>query len=91
MKAIDTSGWNEDWLSDAVMKKQPENALEIGAYCGYSAVHIASILPEGSHLTSIDISTDHVAIAREMIEYAGLSDKVTFTVGTVTTCDHCCR
>ncbi len=96
MKSIDTFGWNEEWLmnvgddkgevlTNAVIQKQPKNALEIGAYCGYSAVRIASILPEDGHLTSIDISSSNVAIATQMIDYAGLSNKVDFTVGTVTT------
>lgn len=34
----------------------PKWALEIGTYCGYSAVRIGRLLPEGGKLISIEIS-----------------------------------
>jgi catechol O-methyltransferase len=96
MKAIDTFGWNEEWLmnvgddkgeilTEAVKSKQPKNALELGAYCGYSAVRIGSMLPNTSHLTSIEINPNNAAVAKAMVEYAGLGEKVDIVVGTVTT------
>jgi catechol O-methyltransferase len=31
-------------LDDALLKKNPKYALELGAYCGYSAVRIGRLL-----------------------------------------------
>lgn len=72
-------------LDAEVRKKQPKVAVELGSYCGYSALRIARNLPPGGHLYSIDINPLHSAIATKIIEFAGLKDKVTFVVGTVAT------
>ena len=96
LRAIDTYGWNHQFLmnvgdgkgeilSAEVRKKKPKHALEMGAYVGYSAVRISSDLPEGSHLTSVEFSSFNANIARQMVDYAGLSHKVTIVGGTVTT------
>jgi catechol O-methyltransferase len=43
------------------------------------------MLPPDGHLTSVELSSTNAAIARQMVEYAGLSDKVTIVEGTVST------
>lgn len=43
-------------LDDEIVKKKPMHAVELGAYCGYSALRIAKQLPEGGKLTSIEIN-----------------------------------
>lgn len=96
LRAIDAFGWNHQFLmnvgddkgkilSAALLSKAPRNALEIGAYVGYSAVRTASALSEESHLISVEFSSFNAGIARQMVEYAGLSHKVTIIEGTVTT------
>jgi catechol O-methyltransferase len=96
MRAIDTFGWNHQFLmnvgddkgkilTEALLSKSPRNALEIGAYVGYSAVRTASALPADSHLTSVEFSSFNAGIARQMVEYAGLSHKVTIVEGTIST------
>lgn len=96
LNAIDKFGWNEQFLMNvgdakgeiltkALLDKSPVNALEIGAYVGYSAVRTASGLAEGAHLTSVEFSSYNAGIARQMVAYAGLSSKVTIIEGTVTT------
>jgi predicted O-methyltransferase YrrM len=35
------------YLDDALRSKQPKWVMELGAYCGYSAVRIARLLPHG--------------------------------------------
>jgi len=51
-------------------------ALEIGLDYGYSSVRIARLLPEGGKLFSLDPSTKKIEISMEIVEFAGLSDKV---------------
>jgi catechol O-methyltransferase len=96
LNMIDRFGWTEEWLmnvgdnkgevlTEEVRKKQPIVALEIGAFVGYSAIRIASSLPENGRLYSVEISPANAAIAREMVSYAGLESKVTIIEGTVTT------
>lgn len=49
-----------------------------------TSIPILDLTPD-SHLTSIELSAFHANIAREMIEYAGLTDLVDVVEGTVTT------
>ncbi len=60
-------------------------AIELGAYIGYSAVRIASQLPPGGKLYSIDPNESHVRVARSLIQHAGLSDKVEVIQGILET------
>ena len=60
-------------------------AVELGGYIGYSAVRIASQLPPGGKLYSIDPNESHVRIARSLIQHAGLSDKVEVIQGILET------
>ena len=96
LRVIDIYGWNHQFLmnvgddkgeilSAEVRRKNPKHALEIGAYVGYSATRISSDLLEGSHLTSVEFSSFNANIARQVVDYAGLTDKVTIVEGTVTT------
>lgn len=96
LNAIDKFGWEDTFLmnvgdikgqilTNELNKTSPKIVLEVGAYIGYSAVRIASILPSNSRLISVELSSTHINYARQMVDYAGLSDKVTFVEGTVTT------
>jgi catechol O-methyltransferase len=58
--------------------------LELGSYCGYSSILIASAFGPHCKVTSIDISADSVASARRVVEVAGLSDQITFLHGPST-------
>lgn len=55
--------------------------LELGAFVGYSAVLIASNLPEGARLVSLELDPGSVEIARAMVEHAGLAARVEFHCG----------
>lgn len=71
-------------LDAAVQKFDPSVALELGTYCGYSAIRIASKMAKpNSMLVSIEMSSHNYAIATEMIEHAGLSSKVLLLKGTL--------
>jgi catechol O-methyltransferase len=62
---------------DAVIQEySPSLVLELGAYCGYSAVRMARLLLPGARLITMEINPDFAAITQQMIEFAGLQDKV---------------
>jgi catechol O-methyltransferase len=72
-------------LDAEIRKAQPQTVLEVGAYCGYSALRTARQLPAGAHLYSIEFDATNAAIATKIIEYAGLKDRVTVIIGVVGT------
>src|SRR3712207_4919502 len=41
-------------LDAAVRRAQPRRLLELGTYCGYSALRTARVMPDGAHLYSIE-------------------------------------
>jgi len=77
----------EEKVRSKVKAKQntdkPVRCLEMGTYCGYSALRIARNLPEGSTLLSVEKDELFAAIATKVIEFAGLEDKVKIWMGTV--------
>jgi len=94
VRTIDEFAHNKHWmmnvgdrkgsiLDEEVKKHAPKVMLEFGAYCGYSAVRIARLLPEDAKLYSIEYNPHYAAIATKIIEHAGLQHKVKVIVGTV--------
>jgi catechol O-methyltransferase len=55
---------------------QGAKVLELGCFCGYSAVLIGAALPTGASLTGIEVDEESVAVARSVVEFAGLSDSI---------------
>mmetsp|Transcript_13313 Transcript_13313/g.21825 ORF Transcript_13313/g.21825 Transcript_13313/m.21825 type:complete len:222 (+) Transcript_13313:57-722(+) len=100
LKAIDEFCWKDQWMMNVGEKKGeildrevskavavsslPKLFLEFGAYCGYSAVRIGRLLGKADTLLSIEIDSEHVDIARQTVEHAGLKDKVKIIHGSVT-------
>ncbi|WP_433673115.1 O-methyltransferase [Nocardia sp. CA-136227] len=70
-------------LDAAVRRASPASALELGGYCGYSAVRIGRALAPGARLVSVELNADNASIARTLLAHAGLSDRVTVVVGTI--------
>ena len=60
---------------------RPMRLLEVGAAVGYSAVLMASYMPEGGHLTTIENYEKRIPIARENIKKAGMEEKITLLEG----------
>lgn len=50
--------------------------VEIGTLAGYSALWMARALPDGGMLVTLEKEPDHVALAREFVERAGLAEAV---------------
>jgi catechol O-methyltransferase len=69
-------------LDREVQRCAARRALEIGAFCGYSAVRIARLIaPHGGRLTSIEASPEYAEVARQVVEFAGLAHAVELCVG----------
>lgn len=66
---------------DQLRKTQAKTMIELGGYVGYSAILFGLNLPEGSSFYSFEVNPDFAKIARELIELAGLSEKVHVVVG----------
>lgn len=58
-----------------------KRALEIGTFTGYSAMAIASALPEDGELVACDASEKWTGIARRYWERAGLQDRIRLRLG----------
>jgi catechol O-methyltransferase len=70
-------------LDAAIRRAQPRQLLELGTYCGYSALRTASVMPEGARLVSIEFSPANAEIARRILAHAGVGERVTVVVGTL--------
>ena len=70
-------------LDAAIRRVAPKRLLELGTYCGYSALRTARAMPEDARLYSIEFSAANAAIARRIWDHAGLGDRVTVLVGTL--------
>jgi catechol O-methyltransferase len=70
-------------LDAAIRRARPRRLLELGTYCGYSALRCVRVMPDDAHLYSIEFVPDNAAIARRIIDHAGVGDRVTVVVGTL--------
>ncbi|MEZ0343005.1 O-methyltransferase [Mycobacterium sp. pV006] len=69
-------------LDAAVRRAQPKLALELGTYCGYSALRIARSAPS-ARVVSVELSAANAQVARRIWTHAGVADRVTCVVGTI--------
>ncbi|MGE2835795.1 O-methyltransferase [Mycobacterium sp. SMC-4] len=69
-------------LDAAVVRAQPSLALELGTYCGYSALRIARNAPS-ARVVSVELSAANAEVARRIWTHAGVEDRVTCVVGTI--------
>ena len=67
-------------LDEAIRRARPRRVLEIGAYCGYSALRMAAAAPE-ARITSIELNPANAEICRRIWAHAGVGDRVTVVVG----------
>eukprot|EP00421_Protoceratium_reticulatum_P032262 CAMPEP_0168480880 /NCGR_PEP_ID=MMETSP0228-20121227/64223_1 /TAXON_ID=133427 /ORGANISM="Protoceratium reticulatum, Strain CCCM 535 (=CCMP 1889)" /LENGTH=259 /DNA_ID=CAMNT_0008497229 /DNA_START=21 /DNA_END=797 /DNA_ORIENTATION=- len=83
MEGTDSWSIRGDLLDKVTQEKAPMRCIEVGTYCGYSALRIARNLPEGGLLVSIEVDPLFAAIATKIVEHAGLAGKVKVLMGTV--------
>lgn len=55
--------------------------LELGTFTGYSAICLASALPEGGHLDTLEINDELEDLIMEGFDRAGLTDKIDLHIG----------
>lgn len=70
-------------LDAAIRRTKPRQLLELGTYCGYSALRAARMMPEGARLVSIEFNAENAAIARRIWDHAGIGEELTVLVGTL--------
>ena len=64
-------------LDRAVRRVQPRRILELGTYCGYSALRMVRVMPSDARLYSVEFNPANAQIARRIWDYAGVGDRVT--------------
>ena len=69
-------------LDAAVADAKPSRVLELGTYCGYSALRMAAAAPS-ARIVSIEFNAANAEIARRILGHAGVSDRVTVVVGSL--------
>ncbi len=67
-------------LDAAIRRTQPTLLLELGTYCGYSALRTVRAMPDNARLYSIEPNPANAAVARQVWEHAGVADRVTAVV-----------
>ena len=93
IRVIDEFAWNHKFLinvgdekgkilDDAIRKKNPRRILELGTYCGYSALRMAAVAPE-AEIVSIEFNADNADIANRILAHGGVEDRVHVVVGTI--------
>ena len=93
LATIDEFAYNESFLINvgdekgelldaAVRRANPTRALELGTYCGYSALRIAAAAPT-AEVYSVELAEANAVNARRIWEHAGVSDRITCVVGTL--------
>src|SRR5579884_1842895 len=70
-------------LDAAVRRTDPRLVLELGTYCGYSALRVARAMAAEARLVSIEFNAANAAIARRIWDHAGVGERLTVVVGTL--------
>jgi len=70
-------------LDEAVRRARPRRLLELGTYCGYSALRMARLMTRDARLYSIEFSEANARIARRIWDHAGIVDRATVVVGSL--------
>ena len=70
-------------LDAAIVRVKPKLLLELGTYCGYSALRTLRVAPRDARLVTIEFNADNAAIAQSLFEHAGVADRVTIVNGTL--------
>lgn len=70
-------------LDAAVRAAAPMRLLELGTYCGYSAMRMVRAMPAGARLVSVERGAGNAGIATRILRHAGVSGRVHVVVGSL--------
>ncbi|ASN27127.1 O-methyltransferase [Streptomyces pluripotens] len=70
-------------LDAAVRRAKPRLLLELGTYCGYSALRMARVMPPEARLCSVELNAANASVAQRIWDHAGLGDQVRVLHGTL--------
>jgi len=70
-------------LDKAIERVRPHLLLELGTYCGYSALRTVRAMPDDARLVTIEFAEANAAIARRILDHAGVADRVSVVVGSL--------
>ncbi len=94
LAALDRYAIEERWLMSVGPEKGPllsemigrlpdgARVLELGAYCGYSAIMICQRLAPPGNLVSVEVSSQNAEATRDNVAAAGFADRVDVRVGS---------
>ena len=68
-------------LKTQLLLLKPANILEIGTAVGYSSLYMTKWIPEGSHITTIEISDERIKKAKQNIASMGKEQQITILEG----------
>ncbi|XP_038061017.1 catechol O-methyltransferase-like [Patiria miniata] len=67
---------------EVVKKAAPKICFEMGCYVGLSAITVASHIPPGGRLITVEYLPRIADVARELVHFAGLDQVITVITGT---------
>lgn len=93
IRVIDEYAYNESYLinvgdekgeilDDALRNVNARRVLELGAYCGYSALRMAVVAPD-AEIVSVEINASNADISSRVWRHAGVGDRVRAVVGSL--------
>jgi len=79
---LKVAGGNKADVLEAAVQKAPKggSVLEIGTYCGYSAIRMAMARPN-TRIVTLEVDPAHMVIARNVTAFAGLAHVIDVWTG----------
>ncbi|XP_032899729.1 catechol O-methyltransferase [Amblyraja radiata] len=69
-------------ILDRVLEEaNPLTVLELGTYCGYSALRMVRVLQPAARLMTVELNPTHADVARQIFHFAGVGGKVEILEG----------
>lgn len=81
LRPIDVSAAQGKFLHLLVRMSGARRVLEVGTLGGYSTIWMATALPAGGSIITLEYEPHHAEVARRNVERAGYSDRIEVRVG----------
>ena len=69
------------FLAFLIRALRAKRVLEVGTFTGYSSICMASALPDGGRIVTLDVNEESTEIARRYATEAGVVDRIDYRVG----------